>query len=1508
MVTPGVAPRLAASGPAVIDRIGAPAPDHPLVATLLAELGEGDPYADVIEPIAALRLLRVLAATHGRAYVVDPAAESPLVRSCLATAKGWRSVDVGTLETSRRSIAARDAILRATSTDDTTERATVADIEEAARRLLPVDGQLHEFQRSVTTALVDGRDVLGVFRTGTGKSLCYQAAALAMSGAGQGCTLVVSPLIALQHDQVTALHGRGVWTATALNSALEPSVRAARLRGIAAGFYQLVYLAPEALFSTGVVATLARTGVALVAVDEAHCITELGHNFRPEHRSIPGALRRLIGLAADEGFATATDRPQLLALTGTASPEVRADVRDQLQGRFETFVDSQFLRPELHFEVVRVGDEPRTGTGRDVAGRPVRWSALLSTLTDCRLPGIIYTTSRTDTDMLAAALQQHGYPSTRGYHAGLGDDERRTIEAAFRDGEADLIVATSAFGMGIDKDDIRTVIHWRMPPSPEALYQEAGRAGRGAAGQPARCIVLFHPSDIVAAGGLVRRGVPTRDDLERVWVTLGELADLQDQDGGGHVVVSDADLAALSALPPDIEPHICLAHLERAGLVHEVERTAAAVVARRLPQTMPDVGLPPVEMSILAEIDRNGGRLDVRGVVDALSSDGISVSLADVATGLRALQRAGQIDVLPPTVQLRPLVEHPADELRRRCGQCLDVLAQLPSGDTDGWVAPAVTPQLPREWILLCLEALAALGAIFARHERSRDVPLARQRTAGVREARATLDGAAGILAVALQHLDPTTREVDITEVARKSGVGERGVRDALTTAHLLHCVLVDPRSWQTGPDRSPRRSLWAGTTRVLRLNRSDPSGLLDLAEQRSIALAHRDLLRLDALFTYATTLAEQVAATEGTGDPYQRYLEDYFTRPGFLDDLAAGKRGALLESLDDDQVAAVIDESPRLAIRAGAGSGKTRTITRRVAHRLAAGSLLPEQALAVCFTRAAADEMAARLAALGVAGARVATLNSVGNRIVRAHWPSLAFAEEPELLDNENSQRLLMRNLLAEHCRGVDPNWWINRVRGRINVARMRMIPPASYPEEFPTWSNQGRSTPTPDQIAAVYEGYLRTLRERNRFDFLGQIELSVEALATIDDVRAAVTAGLREVFVDEAQDLAALEWRFVEMLAGGGRLTAVGDPRQAIYEWRGADSHLFESFCEQGTLLDLRYNYRSAPEIVQLANEAMPKYPKLLAVTDGQGTVGRHVVDGAPEPAVVEVLQQWLANGIPDDEIAVLVRRVEEASAVLSAAAKAGIGCRGIDVVKLTSTPTYRLALGLMAEYEPPDDPDVPWSWAEVTRELTTRDDVQERLADLAEPDQDPLMDWNRLLDAIVELETGGPLTLRAIDARLRKRDREAIPASGVTVATIHKAKGMEWTAVALIDRHPPARPRSDAEQRVHYVAITRAKRHLCILQPQEQPHGWVAMNESVRLLSGTSKRPVPLDQVAYEPVHRLSTAPRRRGPGNSTDRRPTSAPEGRTVESHGAEGESVGSTGLTDPAEARCSTLAA
>ncbi len=320
--------------------------------------------------------------------------------------------------------------------------------------------EFRPWQREAIDALMQrGSRVLVVAPTGGGKSLTYQLPAVALTGT----TLVVSPLVALMEDQVRALEARGI-AATYLASTLEPDVRRAREAWMVQGRYSLVYCAPERLAFDGFVDRIARMNIALLAVDEAHCISQWGHDFRPDYLRIGDLIRRL-------------DPPRVLACTATATPDVRREIRERLG-----FLDGQcrevlrgFARPNLHLSAVPVQGPSEV--------KVLMEQELLSALGSKVRPtggAIVYAATRKQTDLIAAAMKAKGW-NALGYHAGMEPSARARASELFSTRMVDVVVATNAFGMGIDRPDIRTVVHVQPPASIEAYYQEVGRAGRDGA-------------------------------------------------------------------------------------------------------------------------------------------------------------------------------------------------------------------------------------------------------------------------------------------------------------------------------------------------------------------------------------------------------------------------------------------------------------------------------------------------------------------------------------------------------------------------------------------------------------------------------------------------------------------------------------------------------------------------------------------------------------------------------------------------------------------------------------------------------------------------------------------------------------------------------------------------------------------------------------------------------------------------------------------------------------------
>jgi ATP-dependent DNA helicase RecQ len=379
-------------------------------------------------------------------------------------------------------------------------------------------------QREAVQAALDGRDSLVVMPTGGGKSLCYQLPALA----GEGLVVVVSPLIALMADQWRRLQDAGV-SATMLASGMEDGHNAQALRQIAGGETQLVLAAPERFGSVAFRNALAQRRVALFVVDEAHCVAEWGHDFRPDYLRLHDAI-------------SALGRPAVMAATATATPRVAGEIAARLGLREWVSIRSGFDRPSLTFDVVSV-------EGKGAVAR--KRAALLHVLSDPQArPAIVYCGTRRDTDAVAALIAEQGI-ATVAYHAGMTPTARRDSQTAFMEGRAEVVVATNAFGMGIDKADVRTVAHWALPTSLEAYYQEAGRGGRD--GRPARALLLAARMDL---GRLIRFITERETSVEDVRRYVGGLR--------GH---AEDGVVAIGHGQLDERERVLLSIAERAGAV-----------------------------------------------------------------------------------------------------------------------------------------------------------------------------------------------------------------------------------------------------------------------------------------------------------------------------------------------------------------------------------------------------------------------------------------------------------------------------------------------------------------------------------------------------------------------------------------------------------------------------------------------------------------------------------------------------------------------------------------------------------------------------------------------------------------------------------------------------------------------------------------------------------------------------------------------------------------------------
>jgi ATP-dependent DNA helicase RecQ len=403
---------------------------------------------------------------------------------------------------------------------------------EAARRFGVT--RFRRGQRELIEAALTGQDALGILPTGGGKSLTYQLPALLLPRA----VVVVSPLISLMEDQQHKAEAARIGVAK-LDSTLTAAETRETVEEIEAGANDLIYVTPERLENPDFVEPLRVRGVCLFVVDEAHCVSQWGHDFRPAYLALPDAIRAL-------------GRPPVLALTATATPEVVQDILRQLGIPDARVVSTGIERPNLRFEVRRT-----------VNGEAKR-QALLGILREERGSGIVYAATVRKVEELWRWLHAEGIEADR-YHGKLRGAEREESQRRFMSGETRLMVATSAFGLGIDKPDIRFVVHWNFPDSLETAYQEAGRAGRD--GLPARAVLLYRLEDKRVQSFFLGGKYPRRADTLAVWGAVVR---------SGGTGISSADLAAQADLP-EKRVKVVVAQLVGAGAAERRKRKVHAV-------------------------------------------------------------------------------------------------------------------------------------------------------------------------------------------------------------------------------------------------------------------------------------------------------------------------------------------------------------------------------------------------------------------------------------------------------------------------------------------------------------------------------------------------------------------------------------------------------------------------------------------------------------------------------------------------------------------------------------------------------------------------------------------------------------------------------------------------------------------------------------------------------------------------------------------------------------------
>ncbi len=569
----------------ILEKVPFDSPADPVVGARMAALEDRgkNPFADYVVPRAALRFAqgagrlirtaddrgvtvvldnRLCRATAYRDQLLGTLPGPPTTKQARQPEEAYRFIaehlgDVAFDEDKRAKLMAIPSIDRWEQLDalrltpeEARDRGVVTARLEQVREQFGFEswrpGQLETMSRFIA-----GEDVLAVLPTGSGKSITFQIPALLL----EGITLVISPLVALMNDQVGNLRGRGITRAAAIHSGIGQSEWRDVLRGAQRGDYKLLYVSPERLWLQEFVEALSAIGVARIAVDEAHCISQWGHSFRPPYARIPTALNRIIEAAQ---VRSGDRRPPVLAVTATANKRVRDDIMSLLESAGDQPIVQSPNRPELRYYTERCTDKQ---------DRDVRAAQIVDAHRS--QAAIVYVPTQRDAVRVAGLLQATGHLA-RHYHGAMETVARQHVEDAFRHDEIDVVVATKAFGMGIDKPDISLVVHLEMPATIEEYVQETGRAARGA-GQPGMpqtgtAVLLTMPGDCSIHRRFVRSAAPSIAQIRRVWDRLRSgLAAYDPKDMVSDDEGTDSD---------DVEAGLAVHYLDEAGALRRHPDTA----------------------------------------------------------------------------------------------------------------------------------------------------------------------------------------------------------------------------------------------------------------------------------------------------------------------------------------------------------------------------------------------------------------------------------------------------------------------------------------------------------------------------------------------------------------------------------------------------------------------------------------------------------------------------------------------------------------------------------------------------------------------------------------------------------------------------------------------------------------------------------------------------------------------------------------------------------------------
>ena len=1261
----------------------------------------------------------------------------------------------------------------------------------------PLDkGRGRPMQQSIVEAIMAGQHVLGILPTGTGKSLCYQIPALSRYDKTGALTVVISPLVALMADQVAGLEAHGVVSSVTINGMLSMPERSAALERVRLGDASILIVSPEQLRSRAVRRVLDQREICTWVLDEAHCLSRWGHDFRPDYRYVARFIREK------------TPDGQIVCLTATAKPDVREDIRihfrDKLGVDLEVF-NGGARRTNLEFEVMP------TTSGEKFA----HIHQILTADLPSKTPGgaIVYCATRPQTENIAQYLRAKNINAAH-FHAGLSPETKKNVQQQFISGDIRVIVATNAFGMGIDKPDVRLVIHADIPGSLENYVQEAGRAGRDR--ETARCVLLYTADDVERQFGMSARSRLTRPEIHAILKALRNLDRKKRLDGQivatvGEILGEDAAFERDSATD-DTRVRTAISWLEEADLLTREEDRVQVFPSSLRIRSIEEARTKLAKTTVTADYRKQLLAI-TENLIDADPDEGISTDELMTVSGLpaeqvrRALHDLERLGIANNDTVLTAFVhtgvQHASPKrfeesaaLERDLITALQEAApDMGKDDTLPLYVRLATQQLKDaghtsalpERVVRILRGLAldgrgeegGKGSLGLRElgQETLQITLQREWTALIQTADRRRAAARVLLDHLLNSLPPGSRGTDLLAET--------------TLGKLLNAIRSDLELKTTvkNPERLLDRALlWLHEQEIIRLNK----GLAVFRPAMSIRLSQEQRRFTTADFTpLKLHYQDQVLQIHVMAEYVQRGLQamtdaltlvmDYFglKQQDFLrrwlpdrDKEVARQTTleswrAVVENLRNpvqQRIVADDREQTSVLVLAGPGSGKTRVLVHRIAYLLRVRRENPRGILALAYNRHAAVEIRHRLAELlgdNARGVTVLTCHGYAMRLVGA-----SFSGRAERLDNDAFRKIL-----------------------------------------------------------------------RQAVDLLRGAGLSAD---DADEQRARLLAGFRWILVDEYQDIGPEQYELISALAGRTladeddklSLFAVGDDDQNIYAFDGASVEFIKRFetdyrARPAFLTD---NYRSTAHIIAAANAVIEPAERRMK-SDHPIHIDR-ARSQQPSGGVWEEL-----DPVSHGRVQILpIRRDPVAQAQAAVAELQRLSALTVDwnwYGCAVIAREWRYLEPVRACCEVHDIPvqmgneEIPGFWRlRETQALLAW--LRQRKTDLVDStvlstwlDGQVSNPWTELLREAVDeyaLETGGTETpldhfiewLAEWGRDVRRRQR------GLLLLTAHRAKGLEFDHVVVLDGGWNSLSRGEdpaAPRRLYYVAMTRARQTLML-----------------------------------------------------------------------------------------------